>query len=261
MRLPDIPLARQWLTSLLLAALLALPGMSQEDAAWTRLLETYVQESADGVNRIDYAALAANPSDRAALDTYIAGFETRDLSGTGKAAFAAWVNLYNAVTVRHILERYPLESIRDGYLFSGPWKKVKVMADGREVSLDAIEHDILRPRFSDPRVHYAINCASYGCPNLLMRAWTAGTLDADLDAAARAYVNHPRGVSIGARGLTVSSIYKWFEADFGGSKDGVIKHLLDYAEPELAENIRAMPKIRGYQYDWSLNDTRTDPDR
>ena len=81
----------------------------------------------------------------------------------------------------------------------------------------------------------------------------------DLDAATRAYVNHPRGVSVSSRGLTVSSIYKWFQADFGGSKGGVINHLLEYAEPALAEKIRTNPKIRGYEYDWSLNDTRTDP--
>ncbi|WP_370224153.1 DUF547 domain-containing protein [Hyphomonas atlantica] len=235
------------------------PALAQSDDDWTRLLEIYVTESADGVNRVDYEALADNEADRAALDAYIAGFETRDLSTAGDAEFAAWANLYNAVTVRHILERYPLDSIRDGYVFGGPWKKVSVSVGGNDVSLDAIEHDILRPRFKDPRVHYAINCASYGCPNLPIRAWSADTLDQDLDAAARAYVNHPRGVSVSSRGLTVSSIYKWFQADFGGSKGGVINHLLEYAEPALAEKIRTNPKIRGYEYDWSLNDTRTDP--
>ena len=257
--MPDYLSAKRLLTSLLLALLVALPGAAQEHDVWTRLLETYVHESADGVTRMDYAALAASPEDRAALNTYIASFEARDLSGASNADFAAWANLYNAVTVRYIVQAYPLESIRDGYLFGDPWKKVKVMAGGREVSLDTIEHEILRPRFADPRVHYAINCASYGCPNLLRHAWTADTLDADLDAAARDYINHPRGVSVGKRGLTVSSIYKWFEADFGGSKDGVIKHLLEYAEPALAESLRAAPKIRDYQYDWSLNNTRTDP--
>lgn len=259
MLMPDLHFLVRPLVGLALASCLALPGVAQGNDAWTQLLETYVHESTDGVNRVDYATLSASPADRATLDTYIASFEARDLTGTDDATFAAWANLYNAVTVRYIAEKYPLDSIRDGFLFGGPWKKVTVMAGGREISLDAIEHDILRPRFGDPRVHYAINCASYGCPNLLTRAWTANTLDADLDAAARAYINHPRGVTVGNRGLTVSSIYKWFEVDFGGSKDGVIKHLLQYAEPALAENIRATPKIRGYTYDWSLNDTRTDP--
>ena len=104
-------------------------------------------------------------------------------------------------------------------------------------------------------MHYAINCASYSCPNLLPKAWEAATLDADLDAAARAYVNHPRGVDPGRNGLTVSSIYDWFEDDFGGSRSAVIDHLLTYADDTLAEEIRANPKIRSYDYDWSLNGT------
>ena len=231
------------------------PMPRAQHTAWTRLLTRYVQEGEDGVNRVDYAALQASQADRDALDAYIAGFANMDLSGTGNAEFAAWANLYNAVTVRYIVSKYPLESIRDGYLFGGPWKKIKVMAGGREISLDGIEHDVLREEFDDPRVHYAINCASYSCPNLLPAAWEASTLDAGLEAAARAYVNHPRGVDPGSRGLTVSEIYNWFEADFGGSKSAVIDHLLKYADPVLAEEIRANPKIRGYAYDWSLNDT------
>ncbi|MEO1100647.1 MAG: DUF547 domain-containing protein [Pseudomonadota bacterium] len=227
-------------------------------ADWTRLLGTYVEVSADGVNRVDYGALKANASDSAALDTYIASFETLDIDAlTADEQFAAWANLYNAVTVRHIIERYPIKSIRNGYLI-GPWKEVKVIADGREVSLDAIEHDILREEWEEPRVHYAVNCASYGCPNLLPKAWTAGTLDEDLDAAARDYVNHPRGVSIRNNGtLQVSEIYKWFREDFGGSKEGVIEHLLKHADDDLAAQIRAKPRITKHDYDWSLNDTES----
>ena len=225
-------------------------------STWTRLLGKYVVEGADGVNRVDYAALKASPEDLAALDAYIGSFAAMDLSGSGPAAFAAWANLYNAVTVRYIVRKYPLGSIRDGSLFGGPWKKIRVEAGGETVSLDEIEHEILRKRFHDPRVHYSINCASWSCPNLQPRAWEAATLDADLDAAARDYINNPRGVTVTDRGITVSSIYDWFEADFGGSKQAVIDHLLTYANPDLATKIRANPRIRRYDYDWSLNDTR-----
>ena len=226
-----------------------------QHAAWTRLLETYVVPGPEGVNRVDYGALKANPADRAALDAYIDSFASMDLSGDNPADFAAWANLYNAVTVRYIVRKYPLGSIRDGSLFGGPWKKIMVRAGGQTVSLDDIEHKILRPHFHDPRVHYSINCASYSCPNLQTKAWEAATLDADLDAAARDYINSARGVTVTGRGLTVSSIYDWFEADFGGSKQAVIDHLLKYADPVLAEAIRANPHIRSYDYDWSLNDT------
>ncbi|MEZ5945496.1 MAG: DUF547 domain-containing protein [Hyphomonas sp.] len=228
-------------------------------AAWTALLQTYVSEGADGITRVDYAALKANPADRAALDAYIAGFETMDLSGDSDEAFAAWANLYNAVTVRYIVSKYPLGSIRDGYLLGGPWKKIKVKAGGDTVSLDDIEHKILRPRFHDPLVHYAINCASYSCPNLQPKAWEAATLMPDLAAAARQYVNSPRGVTVTDKGLVVSSIYDWFRDDFGGSNMAVVNHLLQYGDPELREQIYPNPRIRSYQYDWSLNDTNKAP--
>lgn len=257
---------RALLAALLIAMPLALPTTAREPdteltmtkpqhAAWTALLSKYVQASADGVNRFDYGALKASAADRKALDAYIAGFETMDLSGSGDPAFAGWANLYNAVTVSYIITKYPVGSIKDGYLFGGPWKKINVTAGGREVSLDDIEHKILRPTFGDPRVHYAINCASFSCPNLMAEAWEPATLDAELGAAARAYVNNPRGVTVTDKGLVVSSIYDWFEADFGGSKEAVIDHLLKYADKGLAQQIQANPKIRSYTYDWSLNDT------
>ncbi|MEH6693418.1 MAG: DUF547 domain-containing protein [Hyphomonas sp.] len=258
--------ARALLAALLIAMPLALPATAREPdteltmtksqhAAWTALLSKYVHTSADGVNRFDYGALKASAADRKALDAYIAGFETMDLSGSNDAAFAAWANLYNAVTVRYIVSKYPVGSIKDGYLFGGPWKKVTVTAGGREVSLDDIEHKILRPIFKEPRVHYAINCAAVSCPNLMAEAWEPATLDAELDTAARAYVNNPRGVNVTDKGLVVSSIYDWFEADFGGSKEAVIDHLLKYADKGLAQQIGTNPKIRSYKYDWSLNDT------
>jgi len=227
--------------------------MPAQHADWTRLLKLYVKPGSDGIAYFDYAGLAASQADRAALDAYIARFAETDLSARTDANFAAWANLYNAVTVRHIVERYPVKSIKDGYL-TGPWKDVKVRAGGSEVSLDAIEHKILRKVWGTPEVHYSINCASYSCPNLRVKAWEAATLKKDLADAARAYINQKRGVTVTSKGLVLSSIYDWFEADFGGSKEAVIDHLLQYAEPDLAEKIRAKPKIVRYTYDWSLND-------
>jgi hypothetical protein len=218
---------------------------------WTALLGRYVKPGA--VARFDYAGLKASKADRAALDAYIARFAKADLSAATPENFATLANLYNAITVRHIAGRYPVKSIRDGYIV-GPWKDVKTEIGGKLVSLDAIEHEILRAKYKDPRVHYALNCASIGCPDLQARAFEAATLEADLDAAARGYINSARGVAVTPRGLRVSEIYKWFEADFGGSKAKVIEHLQKYAKPELAKQIKANPVIRSYAYDWSLND-------
>ena len=125
--------------------------------------------------------------------------------------------------------------------------------EGERLSLDNIEHDIMRPRFDAALVHYAVNCASIGCPNLKATAWRGGTLDAELDLMARAYVNHPRGVTVTERGLIVSRIYRWFRVDFDDSEAGVVAHLLEYAEPELAAAIEADPDIVAHAYDWALN--------
>ena len=221
---------------------------------WDDILGTYVIEYNDGVNRFDYGALLANADDSAKLDAYLEGFADFDVETLEEnEQFAAYSNIYNALTVQHIVGRYPVKSIRSGYLV-GPWKRVFTVINGEEVSLDHIEHEILRVDFDDPRVHYAVNCAAFSCPNLQDEAWFGATLDSELDRAAAEFVNNPRGVTIRDNGtLQVSTIYKWFREDFGGSNEGVIDHLVKYAEPELAAQIEAKRRITKHEYDWSLN--------
>ena len=223
--------------------------------AWNELLGTYVVEGADGVNRFDYGGLKANTADAAKLDAYLESFSSFDVETLDEnEQFAAYSNIYNALTVQYIVGRYPTKSIRSGYIV-GPWKRVFTQINGEKLSLDAIEHEILRVEWDDPRVHYAVNCAAYSCPNLQTQAWFGETLDEDLNRAARAYVNDPRGVTIRPNGtLQVSTIYKWFREDFGGSNEGVIDHLLEFAEPELATQIEAKRRITKHEYDWDLND-------
>lgn len=221
---------------------------------WDDILGTYVIEYDDGVNRFDYGALLANADDSAKLDAYLEGFADFDVETLEEnEQFAAYSNIYNALTVQHIVGRYPVKSIRSGYLV-GPWKRVFTVINGEEVSLDHIEHEILRVDFDDPRVHYAVNCAAFSCPNLQDEAWFGATLDSELDRTAAEFVNNPRGVTIRDNGtLQVSTIYKWFREDFGGSNEGVIDHLVKYAEPELAAQIEAKRRITKHEYDWSLN--------
>jgi hypothetical protein len=247
-----------------LARAIAQPAGDSE-TVYDALLKRYVVAGPDGVNRVDYGRWRADATDRKALDDYIRGMEARKPSTMPRdEAFAYWGNLYNAVTVKLIIDRNPKVSIRDikeGSWFdfkayTGPWRQPRVTIEGRTLSLDNIEHDIMRPTFKDPRVHYVVNCASYGCPNLMPRAWRAATLEADLDAGARAYVNHPRGVAVLPNGsLRVSSIYKWFIDDFGGDNAGVIAHLRKYASPELAQRLANAATIAEDVYDWALNDT------
>lgn len=230
------------------------------------LLKRYVRPGADGVNRVNYARWTATAADVKALSDYIdahAGLRPSRLRRN--AAFAYWANLYNAITLKVVLDRYPVASIReiksdglfDPKAYLGPWRTKRVTVEGRPLSLDDIEHGIMRPTFMDSRVHYAVNCASIGCPNLPMKAWRAATLDADLNAAARDFVNHRRGVDVLAGNtVRVSSIYKWFRSDFGKDDAEVIAHLKRFAAPRLAAQLAKVTAIAEDTYDWSLNGTR-----
>ncbi|MGB0905991.1 MAG: DUF547 domain-containing protein [Maricaulaceae bacterium] len=241
-------------------------------ARWDAVLGQYVKTPDDddiggrnmftdyhvGVALFDYAGLLANDEDRAALTDYIAHLATQTPSDMEDAdAIAYWANLYNALTVDVVLQNYPVSSIREigGGLFSkGPWGRKIITVESEHLSLDNIEHDIMRKQFPSPLIHYMVNCASIGCPNLKAGLWRAETLDADRELAAKAFINSPRGVGLQKRGLKLSSIYKWFKEDFGGSKKNVLAHIEEYAEGDLAAAIENGMMIGDYYYDWALND-------
>jgi Protein of unknown function, DUF547 len=246
-------------------AAFAYPALAQQPipagGKWDELLRQYVKPSADGVNRVDYSAWKKNKPDLAKLDAALAEMKTATPSKLERdAAMAYWINLYNAVTLKVILEKYPVASIRDikseGLLdpkaYTGPWRTKRAKIEGKDYSLDDIENNVLRPVYKDPRVHYAVNCASYGCPNLLNRAWSAATLDADLDTAAREFVNHPRGVTVlPDNKLKVSSIYAWFEGDFGGAS-AVLAHFRKYGGPTLIKALDGGATVADNDYIWTL---------
>lgn len=230
-------------------------------ATWTALLKEFVKRSPDGVNRVDYKGLKSKGGER--LKGYIATLEAaRPSTMRPQARKAFWINLYNAKTLDIVLARYPVGSIRDialpgpdGKPADGPWSAKVVKVEGAELSLDEIEKKILIPEFGDVRVHYALNCLSIGCPNLLPEAYVAARLDRQLDAAARAFVNHPRGISIKPDRVEASSIYEWYADKFGGFK-GVITHMQRHARPALRRQLATVKNIDAYDYDWKLNDAR-----
>jgi predicted transcriptional regulator len=239
-----------------------------DHATWDRLLKKYVVTDEDSLNRVRYQAFKS--ADHATLKSYIQALERVKPAGlTRPEQFAYWSNLYNAKTIDIILDHYPVETIRDiaineglvGFLkrtvgAGGPWKAKVVTIDGERLSLDNIEHDILRPIFKDPRVHYAVNCASIGCPNLQREAFTAANLEALLDQGARDFVNSPRGFRFQGGGVWASSIYNWFKADFGGTDNAVLAHAAKYAAPDRAEKLKAAGDIDAFGYDWRLNDAK-----
>ena len=228
-----------------------------DHAAFDSLLARYAHPSRDGIVRVDYAAWNKAGAGRFSLRSYIDALSAFDpLRLTRDEQFAFWANLYNALTLDVVLQAYPVTSIwqiRPTLLSFGPWKKTVARVAGVDLSLDAIEQDILRKGWRDPRVHYSVNCASISCPNLPLRAWRGAGLSEALDAAARAYVNHPRGSRFDGDALTVASIYKWYKADFGGSDSGIIAHLTRYAAEPLRQRLVRTRRISHDRYDWSLN--------
>ncbi len=234
--------------------------MTIDNGPWKQILSRYVVASPDGVNRFAYGRVT--PADKAALKGYLGklqGVKVTGLKADEQRAF--WINLYNALTIDVVLDRYPVKTIRDiglggGFFTSGPWKKELVTVEGRKLSLDNIEHDILRKVWRDARIHYAVNCASIGCPNLLARPFTAAALDEMLTEGARGYINHPRGVRVAGRKLYLSRIFNWYRADFGANDSDLIRHLSAFAAPKLKEQLAGIETIAGYDYDWSLNDAK-----
>ena len=232
------------------------------------MLKTYVKPDGTGLNRLDYAAFKKN--DHQALKAYVKLLEATQFSKLSKnEQFAFWANLYNAKTIDVVLDHYPVTSIRKitvkssllGFLkksvgAGGPWKAKITTVAGERLSLDDIEHGIMRPIFRDPRVHYAVNCASIGCPNLRTKAFTGANLETELDAGASEYINSPRGVAVSGGDVTASSIYKWFQSDFGGSEAGLLKHFTQYAKPKLKAKLKRANSVSSYEYNWALNDTK-----
>jgi hypothetical protein len=225
---------------------------------WGRFLATHRREGTDGIARVAYRAAKA---DAPALEADIARLAMVRVSTLNRAEqFAFWANLYNMVTVQTVLKKYPVTSIRDiaispGWFSTGPWGAKLVTVEGTALSLDDIEHRILRPIWRDPRIHYAVNCAALGCPNLPPAPFTAATTEAMLDAAARLYVNHPRGATIESGRLVASSIYVWYAADFGPEPADVIRHLRKYARQDFYTALSHIRQVSADRYDWALNDT------
>ncbi|MEM5471332.1 DUF547 domain-containing protein [Hoeflea sp. AS60] len=245
----------------LLSAKAALTGFRPQGksgldhSAFDALVKSSVKPDAQGYNRVDYRGVKSN---LAALRSYIASLEAANpVSLSRNEAHAYWINLYNAKTLEVVADAYPVTSIKKinlggSFLFgAGPWKAKILRVNGTDLSLDDVEHEIVRAIFKDPMSHYGLNCASYSCPNLATRAFTGANVDALLRQNAEEYINHPRGVTVDNGRITASKIYSWYAGDFGG-KSRLKDHWMSFANPQKAALIEPA-SISGYEYDWSIN--------
>lgn len=228
-----------------------------DHSAWQEILDRYVIAGEQQINLFAYSRVSAK--DQLLLEAYLQSVTTIDPRSYPLAEqMAYWINLYNALTIQVVLQNAGEESIlRMGRgLFSfGPWNDEVAEVAGQALTLNDIEHRILRPIWRDHRIHFAVNCASIGCPNLSATAYTAGNLETQLARAELAYLNHPRGVSLGDNGkLVVSSIFDWYLEDFASDQRQLLDYLAQH-HAEYADQLRTYTGRIRYEYDWSLNTT------
>jgi hypothetical protein len=222
---------------------------------WDLFLEKHVYKATNGVNFVDYQ-LAKNES-LDSLNGYLETLSHLDITKHNKPEqMAYWINLYNALTVKTVLDAYPVESIKEidgGFFNRGPWKDKRITVLELELSLDDIEHEILRAFHTDPRIHYAVNCASIGCPDLAISAYKGVILEEQLTQSAEAFINHPRGAEVDDGELFLSSIFSWYADDFGKNEKEIIDHIRQFASSDLKARLASIKEITDYDYNWQIN--------
>lgn len=219
-----------------------------DNSIYAKLLHLYVKDG-----RVDYQGFKNRETE---LDQYLKVLENVD-SGrlSHNHRFAFYINAYNAWTIKLILSAYPeISSIKElGSLFKSPWEKEICRIDGKKMSLDDIEHGILRPHFKDTRIHFAVNCASKSCPPLRSEPYEGDRLEEQLDEMTEAFINDPQNNSIKNNTLYVSRIFKWYGEDFDND---LIGFFFKYAKGDLRQklgNDKTKLMVKYLDYDWSLN--------
>jgi len=228
-----------------------------DHSAWQAILDAYlVDNHPSGVNRFDYAEVSGD--DKEALLDYIDVLQDIDPSTLAKnEQLAYWINFYNAGTIRVILEHYPVKSIRNirPELFAlslGPWDHAYFSVAGEDLTLNDIEHQILRPIWKDARLHFVLNCASIGCPNLSKSSFTAANTEAQLESATEAFLEHPRAVSLKGDTLLLSSLFDWYASDFGSNQVEILDFIQRYSDLDQLDSDLENVELK-FHYDWDLN--------
>ena len=218
-------------------------SVNLDHSGWTKLLQKHVDTNGD----VNYKAFK---NDQKELDTYLNMLSENkpDNTWSVQELLAYYINLYNAYTVDLILKNYPLQSIKD---ISGPWTKAIVPVGDVMMSLGGIEHSILR-KMNEPRIHFAINCASFSCPKLLNEAFTAEKINEQLDRITREFINSDKN-NISEESAQLSSILDWYEKDYLVHGIGSLR---EYVNQYSDIKIREGAKITFEDYNWNLNEQK-----
>jgi len=210
-----------------------------DHSTWSVFLNKYVTKN----GHVNYKAIKENQTE---LNNYLSLFSKTEPSSTWikNQKLAYWINAYNAFTIKLIIDNYPTKSIKD---ISDPWDKKFVNINEKKVSLNYIEHDILR-KMNEPRIHFAINCASVSCPKLLNTAFLSQTLNSQLNNAAKRYINSKEN-KIEKGNVRLSKIFKWFSSDFKNNGN-----VLDFINKYSIAKVSNKENYKYLDYNWSLNE-------
>lgn len=217
-----------------------------DHSPWERILDRHVNT----LGEVDYAALKAAPAE---LNAYVYALaqsspdNRKEAFPTRQSELAYWINAYNALTIKAVVEAYPVRSVRDLGAMHGFFRRKEHRLGGTAISLQTLEDDILRRRYQDTRIHFAIVCASLSCPYLDREAFRGATLDEHLDRVTRRFLAQARNLEIDshANTITLSPIFEWYAKDFGGLPPFLARH---------GVAVPAKARIRYRPFDWSLND-------
>ncbi|MEM7102444.1 MAG: DUF547 domain-containing protein [Bacteroidota bacterium] len=204
---------------------------------WDNLTRKYVSST----GKVNYSGFK---NDVAKLDEYLDLLKTNPPSGSRSAQLAYWINVYNAFTVKMIVDNYPVSSITK--LHGGkPWNVRWIEVNGKSYTLDEVENAVIRPKFNDARIHFAVNCAAKSCPPLLNRAWTASNLESYLESQTKKFINNTAFNQIESNSVKLSKIFEWYAVDFGD--------LISYINKYSDVKVKPGTKVTYNEYDWGLN--------
>jgi hypothetical protein len=224
-----------------------------DQSKFDRILKQYV----DDKGRVDYNGIAKDPR----FGEYMASLKSAQpdkMSRNGRLAF--WIDAYNAVTIDEVIQWRPKKSVRETFI-PGLWTSTKFFTTrdhivaGRRLSQDDIENEFLRKKFQDPRIHFAIVCASSSCPPLPQFAYTGDNVQTKLEEETRKYINSSRGTRIdrGKNTLFLSKLFDWYAADFKAASGSVLNFIKPYLAPATLDFLKQDPKISYIPYNWALN--------
>lgn len=231
------------------------PDQQHSDAPFSHdLLDQVYKEHVEN-GKVHYTNLKANPEKLEDYLDVLAVANPEEMSFAEQLAF--WINAYNALVIKGVIDHYPTKNVRRVKLFGGFFSRLKFNVAGEMYTLNQIEHDIIRTEFVDARVHFALVCASKSCPLLAESVFLPETIEEQLDDVTLKFIADPEKVRLDRNESIVylSKIFKWYETDFTEGYDGVADFLADYLPPEDAEFVLKEDVTFQYlDYDWSLND-------